>query len=102
MVGNAAEEGLMLQIDNPSHLDRGRIAVPAAAITMAATFVAVGAVLPVLGTWLTLLVAFGVGSWVGVWLYRRLRARDLRKSAEAMAAARETRAAVKRRQMRPS
>ena len=32
MVGNAAEEGLMGQIGNPSHVDAGRIIVPAAAL----------------------------------------------------------------------
>ena len=32
MVGNAAEEGLMTQLDNPSHLDRSRITVPASIV----------------------------------------------------------------------
>ncbi len=41
MAGNAAEEGLLGQIENPSHVDRGRIVVPAAILAgVAASYVA--------------------------------------------------------------
>ena len=47
MAGNAIEEGLLGQLDNPSHLDRGRIIVPAAAVCGLVTGFAVWWNLPV-------------------------------------------------------
>lgn len=86
MTGNSIEEGLMLQIGNPSHLDRGRIAVPAGAI--------VGGVLAFMidgPVWLRLLIGGLAGVTVFIMLYRHLGQRALQRAAQQQEAARQER-----------
>lgn len=74
MSGNAMEEGLLLQLDNPSHTDSGRIAVPLGAICGIAVFFIYGSVFDqrvgFLQTFFGLNVAFGIGVPTYLWLER--------------------------------
>jgi membrane protein implicated in regulation of membrane protease activity len=79
MTGNAVEEGLMQQLGNPSHLDAGRIVVPAALLSgIGAGWLAL-ALIPrlaflgalALGAMVTIAVAFVLARW----LARRAEAR---------------------------
>ena len=56
MAGNAAEEGLMQQVGNPSHLDPGRIIVPAAALSGYAPGYLVWRLIPAVTVWTALIV----------------------------------------------
>ena len=78
MVGNSAEEGLMQQIGNPSHLDPGRVAVPAGILAGAATGYAASSL--ALGVGVVVGIAVGVAVTVG--LHRHLIAKlEARKAA---------------------
>ncbi len=85
MVGNAAEEGLMGQIDNPSHVDRGRIVVPAAFLAGYGA----GYLLWRLVPWVTAWGAFVVGSLVCVVVAYRLALRFERRDWARRSAERE-------------
>ena len=65
MSGNAMEEGLLLQIDNPSHTDSGRIAVPLGAVCGIVMFFLYGAIFDqrvgYLQTLIGMITAFGIG-----------------------------------------
>lgn len=86
MTGNAAEEGVILQIDNPSHMDRARVAVPAGAVVGIVTALALPG--PV---WLRVLVGLVAGVTVSVMLHRALERRAMARAAEAQEAARRER-----------
>lgn len=99
MVGNSAEEGLMQQIDNPSHTDLGRIVVPAALISGVLIYLFAGRLLPVLAIGGRLVLAFVTTAAVSVLLHRWLSARRIARHAAAMEAARAREAAEAERQM---
>ena len=75
MVGNAAEEGLMQQIGNPSHLDWGRIVVPAAFLSGYGAGYATWRLIPFATFWLALVVGIVVCllvAWrLAAWFERR-------------------------------
>ncbi len=81
MTGNAVEEGLMQQLGNPSHLDAGRIVVPAALLAGIGTGWLALALVPRLallgglaaGAMATIAVAWGLTRW----LARRAEAREV-------------------------
>jgi len=68
MSGNAMEEGLILQIHNPSHLDPSRIGFLAGALSGFAFLIGLTIVLPnlprLLAVYLALAVAAGIGTTV--------------------------------------
>ena len=83
MVGNAAEEGLLTQIGNPSHLDPGRIAVPAGFVSGIVTFLSLGWPFGVGGRFVVAtLVCVTVGLVVWRWLHRREQDGATRAMAE--------------------
>ena len=89
MAGNAIEEGLLGQLHNPSHLDRGRIIVPAAAVCGLVTGYAVWWNLPVASVLPALLagaLVCGLVAWQLAGYFRR-------KDAAQKAAAHEARRA---------
>ena len=79
MVGNAAEEGLMQQVGNPSHLDTGRIVVPAAALTGCGAGYLVWRLIPVVTVWTALIVGVviaGLVAWrLAIWFANRAESR---------------------------
>ncbi len=99
MVGNAAEEGLMQQIGNPSHLDWGRIVVPAAFLSGYGAGYLTWRVLPFATIWLALLVGAIVCILVGwrlaAWFERRAWAKwCAEQEAQRSAHAAETERAI--------
>ena len=90
MVGNAAEEGLMQQIGNPSHLDWGRIVVPAACLSGYGAGYLVWRLLPFATFWL----ALAVGVVVCVLVAWRLAAWFERRAWEKWCAEEEARRAA--------
>ena len=89
MAGNAIEEGLLGQLDNPSHLDRGRIIVPAAAVCGLITGYAVWWNLP----FASVFPALGAGAVVCGLVAWQLAGYFRRKDAAREAAAHEARRA---------
>ena len=83
MVGNAAEEGLLGQIDNPSHVDTGRITVPAAIVSGIVTGNLVWVFVPRSTVWLSIVLGALV---CGVVAWRLARWFRLREQAETSAA----------------
>lgn len=93
MVGNAAEEGLMQQIGNPSHVDLARISVPAGAICAMLTFFLVqrigGVVLGILASVIVFpIVALPLHRWLSRLRYTKEEAarqayRDQREQERA-------------------
>lgn len=81
MVGNSAEEGLMQQIGNPSHVDIGRIAVPAGGVAGLIMFLTIDRIFPILGLggrWVfAALVAVTVAGVVWQRLFTAQRAREV-------------------------
>ncbi len=101
MVGNAAEEGLMLQVGNPSHLDTGRIVVPAAALCGYAAGYLVCRLIPVATIWTAILVGSvvcGLVAWrLATWFAARKEARcDAVRTAKRAAQEAETRRQIAR------
>lgn len=99
MVGNSAEEGLMQQIDNPSHTDLGRIVVPAALISGVLIYLFAGRYLPVLAIGGRLVLGFLTTAAVSVLLHRWLLARRTARFAAEMEAGRARRADESARQI---
>ena len=86
MSGNAMEEGLILQIHNPSHLDPSRIGFLAGALSGFAALVVTTIVLPGLPRLLAVYLALGVAAGVGTVVTRRIAgARAQRDIAQLMA-----------------
>ncbi|HBS49721.1 MAG TPA: hypothetical protein DEA05_06365 [Rhodobacteraceae bacterium] len=86
MTGNATEEGLIQQIGNPSHLDRGRIAVPAGVLSGALTgFLMTGPL------WLRGLVGLLVAVAIFALVIRHFTRRAMERQAQAQEAARAAR-----------
>lgn len=88
MVGNSAEEGLILQVKNPSHSDVGRAAAPAGIIAGLVAFWLSGA-LPLVGIFPRILLGLTVALALGGWLYRRMMRTRLDRAAAERAAARQ-------------
>ncbi len=91
MVGNATEEGLMGQIGNPSHVDRGRIVVPAACLAGYGAGYLLWRLVPVATVWAALalgVVVCVLVAWrLALWFERRDWARwcaaeEARRAAE--------------------
>ena len=83
MTGNAAEEGLMQQIGNPSHLDTGRITVPAAALSGYGAGYLAWRLLPFVTVFTSVLVGIlvcGLVAWrMSHWFAIRVEARKVRE-----------------------
>lgn len=60
MSGNATEEGLIGQLNNPSHTDPARITVPFAAIAGLLAFMVLSYHVPDLSSWAKALISFGL------------------------------------------
>jgi len=97
MAGNAAEEGLMQQLGNPSHVDTGRIVVPAAALSGYASGYLVWRLIPSVTVWTALIVGVIVCGLVARRLARWFSARKLaRETADREAIRAEQIADTKR------
>ncbi|WP_166415663.1 hypothetical protein [Cochlodiniinecator piscidefendens] len=72
MSGNSLEEGVMLQLKNPSHLDVGRVAVPAGVVLGLIVYIALGVFIPPLGWLPKILAGLLVGVPVSASIYRRM------------------------------
>ena len=87
MSGNAMEEGLMLQIHNPSHLDPSRIGFLAGALSGFAAIIVSTIALPDLPRLLAAYLALAVAAAVGAYITRRIaNGRRTREDAEMIAA----------------
>jgi len=67
------EEGLLLQIDNPSHTDSGRIAVPLSAVCGIAVFFLYGAIFDQRVGYLQTLIGITTAFSIGIPTYRLLQ-----------------------------
>ncbi len=88
MSGNAMEEGLILQIHNPSHLDPSRIGFLAGALSGFVSLGGITVVLPNLPRILAVYMALAVVAAVGSLVTRRISAKRQQQKVDAMIAAR--------------
>ena len=84
MSGNAMEEGLILQIHNPSHLDPSRFGFLAGALSGFAGLVVITTIFPnlpaLIATYISLAIVAGVGTFVTV----KIIARRTRRAEQRM------------------
>ena len=78
MIGNASEEGVMLQLEPSSHLDAGRIAVPAGGVLGLVLFLTLQ---PFVGAPVAATLAFAAFAALAAGLYRHLNASRARRAA---------------------
>ena len=84
MSGNAMEEGLILQIHNPSHTDPSRVGFLAGALSGFAFLVALSAVLPTLPLILQIYIGLAVAAAVGTIVTLRITASRANRAADKM------------------
>ena len=89
MSGNAMEEGLILQIHNPSHTDPSRVGFLAGALSGFAFLVALTAFLPTLPRILQIYAALAVAAAVGAFVTLRITTSRLDRAADKMIVKRE-------------
>lgn len=99
MSGNALEEGLLGNLNSPTHLDPARIAVPLAAICAILIYLGLGSFLPGLHPILKLLLSFAIFFAVFLSVWRRLLRRQLLRTAAEMEAQRQAMNAETERQV---
>ncbi len=85
MVGNAAEEGLLSQIGNPSHSDPTRVIALASFVVGGVAYLLARWAFPALTVWGGIVLGIGVCLAVAWGLARRLRRRAEARRAQAMA-----------------
>lgn len=98
MAGNAIEEALFRQIDNPSHTDPARVGFLGGAVFGFAVAVGVTSVVPTT-TFGIVFIWLLVGLFSGVFLTRRLNARLEKRKERALFAARAAHEAETARQI---
>ncbi|MGR3342753.1 MAG: hypothetical protein ACU0DI_05955 [Paracoccaceae bacterium] len=84
MSGNAMEEGLILQIHNPSHTDPSRVGFLAGALSGFAFLVALSAVLPTLPLILQIYFGLAVAAAVGTIVTLRITASRADRAADKL------------------
>ncbi len=89
MSGNAMEEGLILQIHNPSHTDPSRVGFLAGALSGFAFLVALSAVLPTLPLILQIYTSLAVAAAVGTFVTFRITAGRANRAADKLIEKRE-------------
>jgi len=89
MSGNAMEEGLILQIHNPSHTDPSRVGFLAGALSGFAFLVALSAVLPTLPLILQIYSGLAVAAAVGTLVTLRITASRANRAAGKLIEKRE-------------
>ncbi len=89
MSGNAMEEGLILQIHNPSHTDPSRVGFLAGALSGFAFLVALSAVLPTLPLILQIYTSLAVAAAVGTFVTLRITASRANRAAGKLIEKRE-------------
>ncbi len=89
MSGNAMEEGLILQIHNPSHTDPSRVGFLAGALSGFAFLVALSAVLPTLPLILQIYTSLTVAAAVGTFVTLRITASRANRAADKLIEKRE-------------
>lgn len=89
MSGNATEEGLLTQIDNPSHSDIGRVAAPAGLVAGGVVYMVLGRVIPVLGVFPKFVLAAIVCLAIGIAVWRYLNGAMMARDSARRHAARE-------------
>lgn len=99
MSGNAMEEGLILQIHNPSHTDPSRFGFLCGALSGFATLVGLGVLFPNLPRLLSVYLSIGAAVAIGTWVTRATIRRREQKQADGMQAKRELLAAETARQI---
>ncbi len=99
MVGNALEEGLIGQRDNPSHTDIGRISVPAGGVVGLLTWFMLVGLVPDIGGALPVALAVAFGGWVAWRTHKALHDRATGRAASALQAARDAADAETRRRI---
>jgi len=99
MSGNAMEEGLILQIHNPSHLDPSRIGFLIGALSGFVALVISTILLPNLPRLLATYMALAVAAAIGTYVTTRIAAARARRKAEDMIAARAMQQAETKRQI---
>ncbi|MGR3289768.1 MAG: hypothetical protein ACU0C9_01035 [Paracoccaceae bacterium] len=88
MSGNAMEEGLMLQIHNPSHLDPSRIGFLAGALSGFAAVLLITVILPAMPRLLTVYLAIAVTVAVGTHVTKRITSARTKRKIDSLIAAR--------------
>ncbi len=99
MSGNAMEEGLLLQIHNPSHSDPTRIGFLAGALSGFAAIVAITIVLPGLPRLVTVYLAIGVAAAVGSYVTLKIKSRRKQYKVSLMIEKRQMQATETNRQI---
>jgi len=99
MSGNAMEEGLILQIHNPSHNDPSRIGFLAGALSGFAFLIGLTIVLPNLPRLLAVYLAIAVATGVGTAVTKHIHATRLRRVADDLIARRLVQQAETERQI---
>ncbi len=99
MSGNAMEEGLLLQIHNPSHLDPARLGFLVGAVAGFVALLGISAVLPWLPRLIAVYFALAVVAGVGTVVTMRITATRKRHEVDVLMAARARDEAETRRQI---
>jgi hypothetical protein len=89
MSGNAMEEGLILQIHNPSHTDPSLVGFLAGALSGFAFLVALSVVLPTLPRILQIYAGLAVAAGVGTFVTLRITASRIERAADKLIVKRE-------------
>ena len=99
MSGNATEEGLLLQVNNPSHVDPARFGFLSGGVVFLLTFLTLLSLMPGVTPTLPFCLSLGLSLWAARKVSRRIAADRLSREVQRLDAQRQAREAEAERQI---